>query len=88
MPKCPVLFKKKESLVEYARNLLANNQTASEIFESYIESNNEEAFVQFILDPTVCPEVIAANNKNIHAPLLRISATWCHSMHKIRSIRK
>ena len=87
VPKCPVLSRKKESLIEYARNLLANNKTASEIFELYIESKNEEAFVQFILDPTVCPEVISAKSNNIHEPLLRISATWCHSMHKIRSIR-
>ena len=85
VPKCSFLLEKRKALLTYSRNIVRDNQTASDIFEAYVACNDDHKFVQFILDPTVCPEVILARNKDIQTPLLKISATWCHSLHKMRS---
>ena len=87
LPWCPSLLDRKNSFLLYARGKLATNTTASQIFEDAIYCKNEEIFLQLILDPTVCPDVIAANRKDakIFPMLLTISATWCYSMHRRRS---
>ena len=89
VPRCPLLKEKACGLVEFARETLSHSETdncaARAIFESKL-LNEDDNFVQFILDPSVVPDVIAAEQ---YLPgtlqlLLGITTTWCYSLNRTR----
>ena len=60
-PRCPQLTEKALSLVIFASESLSNSETdngvARAIFENKL-TGEDDIFVQFVLDPSVVPEVI------------------------------
>ena len=88
LPRCPLLSERKQQLLKYARDRLAAaaSPECSRIFEAAISHPNNQKTVQFLLDPSVIPEVIETSRQNENAlPLLfRITSTWCYSLHRLR----
>ena len=86
LPRCPHLLERGQLLCNYAREMLRSSVTSLDIFEMFLAHPNEEKKIQFFLDPTVLPEVIAANQveTSIFPTLLRITMTWCYSLHRTR----
>ena len=78
---CPHLLERRNLLVEYSRNILP----FSNIFENALEEN-EQSFVQFLLDLSIRPDVIknALSDNETLSPLFKITRTWCYSMHRTR----
>ena len=89
VPRCPLLSEKALSLVTFARESLFNSETdnsvARAIFENKL-SGEDDSFVQFLLDPSVVPEVIAAeqNFPGTLQKLMSITITWCYSLNRTR----
>ena len=88
IPKCPKLADRTQLLLKYAKDSLANCSTAAAIFDNIIHGEDDELKVQFMLDPSVIPEIILAaqENKNLLGKLFKVSTTWCYSL--VRTRRK
>ena len=86
VPRCPALKDKRALLLEYANTTLAHSKIAIDIFEKVLASDNETLLVQFILDCSVLPPVIAAaqQDKCILQSLFKVTRTWCYTMHRTR----
>ena len=86
IPKCPHLQERRDLLISYARDRLSSSVPALAIFNSYLQNPESENFVQFILDPSVTPEIIAAIqvDQNILPLVFRVTTTWCYSLHRTR----
>ena len=87
LPKCPLLFEKGNSLLNFAQDTLSATPTAAVIFNDIIiHGKDDNLKVQFMLDPTVIPQVITAcqSDNNLLQTILRITTTWCYSLNKTR----
>ena len=86
VPRCPCLQERRELLISYGRDRLAESPVASSIFEHILASQDSDILVQFLLDPSAVPEIIAAtqNNPTILPMIFRVTATWCYSLHRAR----
>ena len=87
LPKCPLLYDKAESLLKFAQDTLSVCPSATNIFSNIFTHGKDDYLkVQFMLDPTVIPEVIRAAqiNTNIIQIILRVTTTWCYSFNKTR----
>ena len=87
LPKCPLLFEKANSLLNFAQDTLSATPTAAVIFNDIIiHGKDDNLKVQFMLDPTVIPQVITAcqSDNNLIKTILRITTTWCYSLNKTR----
>ena len=74
IPKCPKLADRAQLLLKYAKDSLANCSTAAAIFDNIIHGEDDELKVQFMLDPSVIPEIILAaqENKNLLGKLFKV----------------
>ena len=74
----------------YAREKLCSDSdsycAARILFENFM-SSEDDIKVQFVLDPSVIPEVIAAEQAlpGTLEQILDITTTWCHSLNKARN---
>ena len=73
-------------LILYGRDRLSESPIASSIYENILASQDSEKIVQFLLDPSAVPEIIAAtqNIPEILPLFFRVTATWCYSLHRTR----
>ena len=85
VPRCSALKDKRALLIEYAATILKDSQLANRIFNQILLSE-EETLVQFILDCSVLPPVIAAaqQDKTILELFFKVTRTWCYTMHRAR----
>ena len=60
VPRCPELKDRAHHLLRFARESLQSSEKATHIFETIINSKDDNKTVQLFLDPSVVPEVIAA----------------------------
>ena len=86
IPYCPRLLDRAASLLTFGRESLAMSRTASQIFETIMNSKDDDKKTQFVLDPCALPEIIAAEQKEpgILALLLTVTTTWCYSLNRER----
>ena len=86
LPECPQLLENKEHVLNYSRKKLKNYPECLRLFNFAISSKNPTLTTQFLLDPTVLPEVIHSNQKDntVIPQLLLVTSTWCYSMHRAR----
>ena len=86
LPRCPHLQQRRADLLQFTRNTLSQSAVSSRIFEQTISNKDEHRIVQFLLDPSAVPEIIAANqNDPTVLPLLfRVTTTWCYSLNRTR----
>ena len=86
VPRCPELRDRAHHLFRFARETLQSSEKASTILETTLSSKDDNRIVQLFLDPSVIPEVIAAEQTepgtlNI---ILNITTTWCYALNKTR----
>ena len=89
LPKCPELKRKAQELLIYAQATLDTCAPAAELFKDiFMQGEDDTLKVQFMLDPSVIPQVIASAQKdrNVLAVILKITTTWCYSL--VRNRRK
>ena len=86
VPRCPLLFSRASILLKFARESLLKSRAAGDIFDRIMNSKDDTEIVQFLLDPSVVPEVIAAqqNEPGILELLLDVTTTWCYSLNRTR----
>ena len=84
VPRCSALKDKRAVLLGYAATILKHSELATEIFNKILA--DEENLVQFILDCSVLPPVIAAaqQDKSVLAIFFKVTRTWCYTMHRAR----
>ena len=61
VPRCPCLQERRELLISYGRDRLAESPVASSIFEHILASQDSDNLVQFLLDPSAVPEIFKLN---------------------------
>ena len=86
VPRCPDLRDRAHHLIRFARETLQTSEKASTILETTLGSKDDNRIVQLFLDPSVVPEVIAAEQTepgtlNI---ILNVTTTWCYALNKTR----
>ena len=86
IPRCPSLQERRVLLLEYSRTVLSGSTVCSTILENILTAEDEELFVQFLLDCSVLPPVISAAqlDKEVLPLLFKITRTWCYSLHRTR----
>ena len=86
IPKCPHLQERRSLLINVARDRLSISQPVLAIFEKYLQNPDSESFVQFLLDPSAAPEIIAAAQvePTILSLIFRVSTAWCYSLNRSR----
>ena len=87
LPRCPHLLSQADILRRYAENTLATCPTAFQLFSDIVVKGKDDYLkVQFFVDPSVIPAVIAAAqvNKHIMEAILTVTTTWCYSMNRTR----
>ena len=86
LPKCLKLQDKAQMLHKYAQDTLSSCATAALIYKNIIEGKDDNLKVQFMIDPSVIPQVIAASQRerDLLNTLFRVTTTWCHSLVRTR----
>ena len=85
VPRCKALKDKRASLLEYSTSVLKDSPEAMILFNTHINSD-ETTMVQFLLDCSVIPAVIAAaqQDEQILKSLFKVTRLWCYTMHRAR----
>ena len=88
IPKCPKLADRAQLLMKYAQDLLSTCAVAASLFDTIIHGKDEDLKVQFLLDPSVIPQIISAaqNDKYLMERLFKVTTTWVYSL--VRTRRK
>ena len=84
--RCSKLQDRKDALLHYWRSVTKKHPQVSALVENIIESNDEELFLQLVLDCESVPEVSeAAKNDATVLPLLhKITNIWAYSLFRAR----
>ena len=83
---CEALETTRERLRDYTKNYAITNPLIAPILSEFCVSTSY-LFVQFLLDCSVIPSVIAISQKEgtvIHDHLFEITRTWVYTLHKQR----
>ena len=85
LPRCPSLQEMRALLLDYSRSVLGNSSVCTAILETILKGTDETC-VQFLLDCSVLPMVISANqaDRNVLPHLFKVTRTWCYSLHRTR----
>ena len=84
---CSALSDVRRRLVNFTTTYTSDKPVLRTIVDSYLYAPSTSLRMQFILDCSVLPLVIAevqAQGKIIHQHLFRITRTWCRSLHVSR----
>ena len=88
LPNCPILQDRSRLLLDYMKNILEKSVPCSTILDTIIlqAKDNPSIWVQFVLDCSVLPQVIAAGQDDpLVLPLLfKVTRTYCYSLHRTR----
>ena len=86
VPHCVHLLDRADMLLRFATDTLSSCAQASKLFFEILHSKDDCLKVQLLLDPTVIPSIISANqlDKTIFPLMLRVTTTWCYSMNRRR----
>ena len=83
---CPSLASRRVVLFEYWDNISASSPPCKEILVK-MKTTNPENFLQFVLDCSAVPDVIAAvqaHGKSIYNILYKATRTYCYSLYRAR----
>ena len=82
---CPTLNDKRISIYEFWKKEASENAHIFTLIETMLKATTDD-FVQFILDPSVTPEVIlGVQEKNFFLDeIFRLTRTFCYAMHRRR----
>ena len=85
--RCRGLTDERRRLQLFTTNYVSDKPVLRKIVDAYLYSDDEDDRMQFMLDCSVLPMVIAAYQEHgqiIHKQLFKISRTWCRSLHVAR----
>ena len=85
--RCPALTDKRRRLLRLSSDCVSQMPLLSPIINEYLLSNSDEMVVQFLVDCSTLPMVIAAYQlfgPSVHASLFKLTRTWCFSLHRAR----
>ena len=82
----PHLQERAVILLNFATDRLSVSQAALNIFREVMESDDDRGKVHFLLDPSVVPAVIAAQqvDPSLLPLLFSVTTTWCYSLNRTR----
>ena len=85
LPRCPLLFERRQLLLEYSETIFSQSTVCTELFNTIMNSE-DDIKVQFFLDCSVLPMVIKENqsDKTVVPLLFKFTRTWCYSLHRTR----
>ena len=87
VPRCVHLLDQADSLLKFAHEKLISCALAYDIFFEIMKSKDDSEKVQLLLDPTVLPEIISANQSDntVIPTILSVTVTWCYSINRRRT---
>ena len=87
LPKCPRLHDKSLKMLKYAKDSFAMCPTTAKLFSDIFTGGKDDFLkVQFMIDPSVIPEVITAAqaDRDLLCKLFRVTTTWCYTLVRTR----
>ena len=88
LPRCPALAERSLILLQYMKTVLGSSEPCLLILDEMLTGceDDHELWIQFVLDCSVFPSVIAAAQKDpaVLQLLFRATRTWCYSLHRTR----
>ena len=84
---CSGLTETRRRLLSFTNSYISDKPVLQPIVLTYLYAADEKHVMQFILDCSVMPLVIAAYQKFgtiIHEQLFRVTRTWCRALHRDR----
>ena len=88
VPRCPHLVERAQMAKEYMKNNLSKSPTCLQILEKVLfdSKDDQDLWIQFVLDCSVLPTVIAATqaDQTITGELFRATRTYCYTLHRNR----
>ena len=87
LPKCPRLQVKSTKLLEYAQESFATCAAAAKLFNDiFLVGKDDYLKVQFMIDPSVIPQVISAvqADSDLLNKLFKVTTTWCYTLVRTR----
>ena len=87
LPKCPLLTDRDYILHRFAIDALTASERAASIYNTIFSGKDDYKKIQFLLDPSVIPEIIAAtqDEPKILQLFFSITTTWCYSINRTRN---
>ena len=87
VPRCVHLLDQADSLLKFAHEKLISCALAYDIFFEIMKSKDDSEKLQLLLDPTVLPEIISANQSDntVIPTILSVTVTWCYSINRRRT---
>ena len=86
--RCPLLTERAEVLLHYMENMFRNSSLCLSILQDVLlgRVQNSNLWIQFVLDCSVMPSVIAATQEDssVISLLFKATRTWCYSLHRAR----
>ena len=85
--RCSGLDETRRRLTNFTAEYIADKPVIQQIVQTYLFSSNEEVTMQFIIDCSVLPLVIASYQKygpTVHEHLFKVSRAWCRTLHRDR----
>ena len=88
VPRCPRLADRALTLRENMKKLLANSECCTLLLEQVMfeSKDDQQLWVQFVLDCSVLPNVIAASqlDSTVLSKLFGATRTYCYGLHRTR----
>ena len=88
LPRCPPLLERAEVLLRYMENVFRDSSLCLSILQEVLIGRKVDAdvWIQFVLDCSVIPTVIASSqvDSTVMALLFKATRTWCYSLHRTR----
>ena len=88
LPIYPAPIGRTKILLEYMKTVLGHSEHCLLILDEMLTGceDDHELWIQFVLDCSVFPSVIAAAQKDpaVLQLLFRATRTWCYSLHRTR----
>ena len=83
---CGALQDKRDLIFTYWKNQAEDSPPLLNLLNTLMTNSTTESFVQFVLDPTVVPEVIRGCQDKIFSlsNILRLTRTYCYAIHRRR----
>ena len=87
-PRCPLLQERAQLLIQYMETIFKDSQACLKILNEMIVgcAEDNDLWVQFVLDCSVLPAVIQAvqADQAVLPLLFKATRTWCYSLHRTR----
>ena len=84
---CPALTEVRRRLIRFTKDYVSDKPVLKLICDAYLKTDDTPTCMQFLLDCSTLPLVIAAVQEHgaiVHFHLFKITRCWCRSLHHAR----